>query len=326
MAELDLGESSYRLGSQETRPLVVVGIPAFNEEKTIAKVVLRAQQFSGKVVVCDDGSADSTCEIAKHMGAEVIRHQRNLGYGAAIQTLFSYARKLDADVLVTVDADGQHDPREIPEVVKPIVNGSADIAIGSRFVNGRLARSMPWYRRAGVKFITKLVNNGAHGQHGVNDAQSGFRAYSHKALEILEVSEDGMGVSVEALINAKKHGLRICEVSSSCNYCNDGVETSTHNPMRHGAGVMMVIVRLLVEEKPLRLLGIPGMTFLLIGAIFGVWMLQIYGIEHRIVTNIALASITFVLIGFFLLSTAITLYAISRIAERVKGEKQGSAV
>jgi len=310
---------SRRVASSRARPLVVVGIPAFNEEKTIGRVVLEAQKYADRVVVCDDGSVDFTGEIAERLGAEVVRHERNLGYGAAIQTLFRRARQLNADVLVTLDADGQHDPREIPKVAKPIVDGAADVVIGSRFVDGRLARSMPWYRRAGVKFITRLLNNSA--KHGVNDAQSGFRAYSRKSLGTLKVFEDGMGVSVEILINAKKHGLKVCEVSCSCDY-GEGVETSTRNPLRHGVDVVMSIVRLVVEERPLTVLGIPGMTFLFVGAVFGVWMLQIYASEHHIVTNVALASITFILLGFFLLSTAITLYAIGRLAKKTSSERE----
>jgi len=291
------------------KPLIVVGVPAFNEEKTIARVVLEALKYADRVVVCDDGSADLTGAIAEGLGADVVRHERNLGYGAAVQCLFRRARELGADVLVTLDADGQHFPREIPNVVEPIFDGVADVVVGSRFVDGRLAKAMPWYRRAGVKFITKLVNN------GVKDAQSGFRAYSRWALEILSVLEDGMGVSAEILINARKQGLRVCEVSSSCSY-DSGVETSTRNPVRHGVDVVASIVKLVVEDKPLQLLGVPGMLCLIIGAVFGVWMLQIYASEHHIVTNIALASIAFILIGVFALSTAITLYAITRLIEK----------
>ncbi|MGB9774852.1 MAG: glycosyltransferase family 2 protein, partial [Bacteroidota bacterium] len=156
----------------EGKPFVVAGIPAFNEERTIASVVLKAQRYVDKVVVCDDGSTDMTGEIAERLGAEVIRHERNLGYGAAIGSLFRRARELSADVLVTLDADGQHNPAEIPRVVKPVVDCEADVVIGSRFVDERFSSVMPWYRRAGVQFITKLVNGSA--KHGVKDAQSGF--------------------------------------------------------------------------------------------------------------------------------------------------------
>jgi len=310
---LEAGTGLEETAVLEGEPFVVVGVPAFNEEKTIARVVLEAQKYADRVVVCDDGSRDMTAEIAEGLGAEVIRHKRNLGYGASIQSLFRRAGELGADVLVTLDADGQHDPREISNVVKPVVDGVADVVIGSRFVDERSASVMPWYRRAGVKFITKLVNNS--GKHGVKDAQSGFRAYNRKSLEALTLFEKGMGVSAEILINARKHGLRVREVPSICNYRD--VEGSTHNPIRHGADVIMSIVKLVVEDKPLMLLGIPGMLCLMAGVAFGVWMLQIYAAEHQIMTNIALASIAFILIGFFAFSTAIMLYAISRLAEKM---------
>jgi len=298
---------------------VVVGIPAFDEEKTIAKVVLESQKYADKVVVCDDGSSDLTGEIALRLGAEVVRHETNLGYGAAIQALFNRARELGADVLVTLDGDGQHDPRDIPNVVEPIKNGAADVTVGSRFIDKHLSSVMPWYRRAGIKFISRLAASANNTKHGVQDAQSGFRAYSGKCLDKLVVAENGMGASAEILINARKQGFRIKEVAASCNYSN-GVRNHVHNPVRHGASVVMSIVKLVVEDKPLLLLGIPGILFLAAGTFFGTWMLQIYGTQNYIETNIALASLAFVLIGFFMLSTGITLYAIARLAERMNGK------
>lgn len=303
----------------QTKPFVVVGIPAFNEEKTIGRVVLEAQKFADAVVVCDDGSADLTGEIAERLGAAVIRHGRNLGYGAAVKSLLVHAGELGADVLVTLDADGQHNPNEIPNIVKPIVQGVADVVIGSRFVDASGTVEMPLYRRFGARLIAKLVNGSS--KKGVRDAQSGFRAYNRQALGRLSVLEAGMGASIEILLEATKHDLKICEVPSSCKYHNGDVATSTKHPVMHGMGVVMSIVRLIVEEKPLTVLGIPGVLCLLAGISFGVWMLQLYATEHLIVTNIALASISFVLIGFFMLSTAITLYAISRLTRKLNGKR-----
>jgi glycosyltransferase involved in cell wall biosynthesis len=297
------------------KPFVVVGIPAFNEATMIARVVLDAQKHADAVVVCDDGSSDMTGAIAKRLGAYVVRHRQNLGYGASIKSLFKRAHELNADVLVTLDADGQHNPEEIPNVVKPIVQGVADLVIGSRFIDTCGTKEMPLYRRLGAQLITKLVNGSS--KNGISDAQSGFRAYNRQALERLSPLEDGMGASVEILLKASKHDLKICEVPSSCKYHNGDVATSTKHPVTHGIGVIMSIVRFIVEEKPLTLLGIPGLLCLIAGLGFGVWMLQIYAIGHYIVTNIALASVAFVLIGFFMLSTAITLYAITRIAKKV---------
>jgi glycosyltransferase involved in cell wall biosynthesis len=299
----------------EAKPFVVVGIPAYNEEKSIAHVILNAQKFSDAVVVCDDGSKDLTTEIAERLGAEVIRHERNMGYGAALRSLFRRARELGADVLVTLDADGQHDPSEIPNVVRPVLHGMADVVIGSRFVDPSQSREMPLYRRWGNRLISRLVNGSSN--NGVKDAQSGFRAYSRKALGCLDLAEAGMGASVEILLKAGKYDLRVCEVSSSCKYNSGEVDSSTQHPLRHGVGVLMSIIRLVVEERPLVFLGIPGMLSLLAGMFFGIWMLQIFVLERQIITNIALAAIAFVFIGFFLLSTAITLYAISRLSRRM---------
>ena len=299
----------------KAKPFVVVGIPAFNEEQAIARVVLEAQKFADKVVVCDDGSSDCTAEIAERLGADVVRHGRNSGYGASLKTLFMRARELQADVFITLDADGQHEPNEIPRVVKPIVEGSADVVIGSRFMGEQGTASMPFYRRLGAKLITKLVNGSS--KNGVTDAQSGFRAYGRQALKCLNVSEVGMGASVEIVLKASKHDLRIVEVPSSCKYNNGEVATSSEHPITHGIGVIMSLVRFVVEEKPLLVLGIPGLLCLFAGTVFGIWMLQIYALQHQIETNIALASVAFILIGFFMLSTAITLYAIARIAKKL---------
>lgn len=303
----------------KNKPFVVVGIPAFNEEQSIARVILESQKFADAVVVCDDGSSDMTAEIAEKLGAEVIRHECNMGYGAALQSLFKRAMNLNADVLVTLDADGQHDPSEVPAVVQPIADGEGDMVIGSRFVDVKGASEMPAYRQLGAKLIAKLVNG--HSKKQVSDAQSGFRAYNRKALECLSLVEVGMGASVEILFGANTHNLKICEVPTSCKYDNGEVATSTENPVKHGIDVITSIVRLIVEERPLTVLGIPSLLFLFAGIGFGLWMLQIYAITHSIVTNIALAAIAFVLIGFFMLSTSITLYAISRLSKKMNGHK-----
>jgi glycosyltransferase involved in cell wall biosynthesis len=305
------------------KPFMVIGIPAFNEEHSIARVVLEAQKYADAVVVCDDGSSDLTGKIAERLGAEVVKHERNLGYGAAIKSLVGRARELDADILVTLDGDGQHNPAEIPSIVQPIVQGKADVVIGSRFADGSEAAEMPLHRQFGAKLITRLVNWSAN--TSVTDAQSGFRAYNRLALERLSVSETCMGASVEILKEVEENNLRICEVPSSCKYKNGEVATSTKNPVAHGLGVVMSIVRLVVEEKPLVTLGVPGLLCLFAGIAFGSWMLHIYAVEHHIVTNIALASLAFVLIGFFMLSTGITLYAISRLGKRMNGGKIGNA-
>jgi glycosyltransferase involved in cell wall biosynthesis len=290
--------------------LIIACIPAYNEEKTIAKVVLLAQKQVDKVVVCDDGSKDLTADIAQRLGATVIRHRKNLGYGVALQSLFRKAMEMNADVIMTLDADGQHYPEDIPRLIQPILDGETDIVIGSRFLEEHNA--VPAYRRLGIKLITKLSSRSKN----LSDAQCGFRAYNKKALENLNLNENGMGISAEILLETVKRGLRVVEVPVRVRY--KGLDTSTHNSLRHGVNVIMSIVRLVVEERPLRYLGVPGAVFLLMGIFFGMWMLQIFTVSGSIATGIALASIAFTLLGLFTIFTAITLYAIIRLMQKMK--------
>jgi glycosyltransferase involved in cell wall biosynthesis len=259
-----------------------------------------------------------TGEIAERLGAVVVRHERNIGYGAAVQSLLSRAQELKADVLVTLDADGQHDPAEIPRLVKPIEEGAAEVVLGSRFIDKNGTADMPAYRQLGVRVITKLSNG--NGKKGVSDAQTGFRAYNKNAIENLSgVNEKGMSASLELIRAVNKKGLKVCEVPISCRYGrNNGVETSTRNPVSHGVSLIFSIIKLVVEDRPLPFLGIPGIASLVAGTFFGVLMMSLYAQTHEIVTNVALASIAFILIGFFLISTAITLYAITRMTTKLK--------
>jgi hypothetical protein len=132
------------------------------------------------------------------------------------------------------------------------------------------------------------------------------------------ISESGMSASIELLRTVQKSDLRICEVPISCKYADTvGVKTSTENSAKHGIGILMSLIKLVVEDRPLPFLGIPGIMFIALGTLFGVWMMDIYASTHSIVTNVALASIAFILIGFFMVSTAITLYAITRLSKKM---------
>ncbi|MGD8506141.1 MAG: glycosyltransferase family 2 protein [Candidatus Bathyarchaeota archaeon] len=294
--------------------MIIAGIPAYNEEKTIARVILLTKKHVDMIVVCDDGSTDLTAEIAQGLGATVIHHKKNRGYGAAIRTLFKKAQEMNADVLLTLDADGQHNGDEIPSLTQLITEDKADIVIGSRFMSSN--NNIPSYRRFGIKFLTKLSNGRTP---ELSDAQSGFRAYNKKAIRELKPIENGMGISAEILLKARERGLRVAEVPAQVEY--QGLESSTHNPMRHGLSVLSTIIRLVVEERPLFYLGLPGTAFLFVGMFFFLWTLQLYTIEGRIVTNVALASLAFTIIGMFILFTAITLYAILRLSQKQRGEE-----
>jgi glycosyltransferase involved in cell wall biosynthesis len=225
-------------------PSIVAGIPAYNEEKTIAEVVLKAGCHVGKVLVCDDGSKDMTQIVARKNGAHVVEHKKNMGYGATMQTIFRKARELGADVLVVFDGDGQHDPDEIPMLVKPVLEGRADIVIGSRFINGA-RMNVPLYRRMGILLITLLTK--IFSGYAITDAQSGFRAFNRKALEELKISEDGWGSSVEVFFRAHDVGLRILEVPVDCDY-EDYPKASKRDPLRQGVSIVASIFNYAIRK------------------------------------------------------------------------------
>jgi len=223
---------------------IVAGIPAYNEEKTIAEVVLKAGCHVGKVLVCDDGSRDMTQIVARKNGADVLEHKKNMGYGATMQTIFGKARELGADVLVVFDGDGQHDPDEIPELVKPVLEGRADIVIGSRFMKGARI-NVPFYRRIGILVITLLAK--IFSGYPISDAQSGFRAFNRKALEELKMTEDRWGSSVEVFFRAHDVGLRIVEVPVNCDY-KDYPKASKRDPLRQGISIVASIFNYAIRK------------------------------------------------------------------------------
>ena len=124
------------MSAVSNKPLIVACIPAYDEEGSIGGVVVRAGKYVDRVVVCDDGSVDLTGAIAEGLGAVVIRHERKMGKGAALNSVFRYVRDLKPDVVVVLDADGQHNSDEIPRLVEPMVGGAADMVVGSRYVDG----------------------------------------------------------------------------------------------------------------------------------------------------------------------------------------------
>ena len=289
---------------------MVACIPAYDEERTIGGVVVRTMRFVDRVVVCDDGSGDLTGEIAGGLGAAVVRHKRNRGYGASLRSLFAEALRLGADVVVTMDGDGQHDPGEIPRLVERLGMGDVDIVIGSRFLE-RGGSEAPGWRRAGIRLITELASN--EGLR-VTDAQSGFRAYSRGALESLVLTEKGMGVSTEILVKAKNAGLRVGEVPVNI---NDNDNVSTPSVLFQGIDVIGSTIKHQSIQHPMRFYGLPAVICLTIGVVFGAWALQLYRIEGRLITNLTLISVTSTIMGLILLTTGIILYTvISVLRER----------
>jgi len=189
--------------------MIVALLPAYNEEDRISEVVHQVYRHVEKVLVCDDGSTDHTYSLSVQAGAEVIRHKQNMGYGASLRSLFLKANTIPADMFVTVDSDGQHDTNFIPSLTAPIVRREADIVIGSRFLSQRLDFTPP-HRKIAIKLITRLCD--ITNMYGFTDLQSGFRAYTMRALEITCPVRMGMGASIEIIRRATRSKLKIREV------------------------------------------------------------------------------------------------------------------
>ena len=283
---------------------ITIGIPAYNEEKNIAKIIVKLKTIADKIIVCDDGSTDSTAEIAQSLGAIVIKHTTNLGYGSGIKSILEKSKELDSDILVTFDADGQHRVEDIKKIIEPIEKDNIDLVIGSRFLNEE-EHTVPKYRKLGIKIITQITNTNL--KERITDSQSGFRAYSKAVISKLKTSDIGMGISTEILIKASSLGFKIAEVPITILYDGD---TSTHNPVSHGTSVLFSTLKYTSIEHPLKFYGIPSVIFFVIGLSFSFLAIQYYAEIGRINPNIAVVAVGTMLIAIILLITAILLYSL----------------
>lgn len=296
---------------------IVICIPAFNEEDSIAEVVKNSKAFSPEVIVYDDGSRDKTAEIAEENGAIVLRNARNKGYGRALNTLFQYAIRMKADIVVTIDSDGQHDPMYIPHVLQPILEGKADIVIGSRFLTKEDKINVPKYRSLGIRTITKFTQVGCFDR--ITDATSGFRAYSIDSLSRLRLVEDGMAIATEILLKADECNLRIIEVPITTKRY-DIKDESAHNPLRLGWSVISHVVQFLSFKHPLLFYGLPGVVLLVFASLFMYSALDLFSSTRYVSTNMIIISIGLALLGIVLLATSAIVYTIIAL---FKGKTRG---
>ena len=301
------------------KPKIIAAIPCLNEQRCIGSVVVMTKKFVDSVIVVDDGSTDATAEVAAEAGAAVHRHGENRGYGAAIRSSLEKGRQLGADILVTLDGDGQHDPRDIPELVKPLLEGKADIVLGSRFL--RKGKRPPLYRRMGQRVLTTITNLGS-GQ-AVSDSQSGFRAYSSKALRELTLTESGMSASSEIQFAIGRSDLRVAEVPIDVSY----MVGAKRNPIGHAVRVLSRLLVLISLRQPLLLFGVPGFVLMAGGLAFGVRVLARYGETRELAVGNALGMVLLFLAGLLALFTALMLQAMkellrgeaARLAREVRG-------
>lgn len=214
----------------------IVIIPAFNEQAAIGDVVEKSLQYADDVLVVDDGSADNTSEIAENAGALLLRHPTNYGKGVALKDAFGQVEGYD--VVVTIDGDGQHNPDEIPDLIRPIREDRADFVNGSRYING-FEENTPAYRRVGQR-VLDIATNVTAGT-SVTDSQSGFRAFKGNTISCYKFRDPGFGIESEMIADAAENNLRIIEVPITVKY--DVENSSTKGPVTHGVGVLLKIVK-----------------------------------------------------------------------------------
>jgi glycosyltransferase involved in cell wall biosynthesis len=280
---------------------VVVGIPAFNEDRFIGSLVLKLRAVGHVVLVVDDGSTDATAELAEAAGATVVRHPRNLGKTAAVATIFDHARRLGADALVLLDGDSQHDPSEVEKLAAPILADEADMVVGSRFAGVRSI--IPRWRVAGQRALRVATNLGSG--MSLSDTESGFRAFSRRALD--EMQFNGRGFAIEPLtqFQAKQRGWKVHEVPIHVHY----ELPMKRNPVWHGIGQLDAIFRLVAEHRPLLFFGVPGLLLVLAGLLLGVYVTQIYDATQQLATGYALITVLLSIVGVLTTFTGIVLHA-----------------
>ena len=297
-------------GGQPHRKKISVIIPSFNSTATIKdciQSVLTTGYRPLEIVVVDDASTDNTNKIVQSLDVEIITHKKNMGYGTSIKDIFTKSREIDSDILITMDADGQHRIEDLKKILEPVMSDVVDVCIGSRFLDKNV-ENVPEYRKIGIKVLTKLTNVSL--KESITDSQSGFRAYGKKAISEISPTESGMGISNEILLKASNLNLRIGEVPIIVLYDGD---TSTHNPVSHGTSVFVSTLRFISIEHPLQFFVIPGLIFLGIGLSFVFWTLQLFSESSLLVTNVSLIGIACLIFGAILVANGINLFSITHL-------------
>ena len=282
---------------------VLAGIAAYNEARYIGSIVLQARQYVDEVIVVDDGSTDNTAKVAELAGATVIRHAENRGKGTAIQSILVEAKKRNPEVLVLLDADSQHDPNEIPVLIKPISEGF-DLVIGSREAQDY---KTPRYRRVGRKVLLHSARLAS--KANISDSESGFRALSPKAINELELKANGFAIESEMITLAADKNLQITEVPISNIYTKDG---STLNPITHGIDVLSRMIVMILQRRPLFFFGLAGGILLVIGLIIGIRVINIAVTTGDLAIGSVVLTTLFIIAGISSLFTGIILNALGR--------------
>jgi len=287
---------------------IIAGIPAYNGQYPVCGVIHATEDYVDEILVVDDGSTDHTAKLAKRSGAVIIEHKTNQGKTAAIRTLIDAAIKRDADVLVLLDADGQHDPDEIPALVKPILEDEYDFVLGSRRLETSKKKGKKPFIRPFGQFVLK-VGLGTITEKKYTDPECGFRALSRRAMETMDFKGKGFSVEAEMIRLAEANGLTSIEVPMTEIYVENG---STLSPWKHGFNNLGTIISWVAEKRPLFFFGIIGAVFTVIGLLLGVKVLYIGNTIGEVAIGSALASVLYIVVGVFSMFTGLILNEIER--------------
>jgi glycosyltransferase involved in cell wall biosynthesis len=293
----------------------LAAIPCYNEGLAIGSVVSKARKYVDEVLVIDDGSTDDTVEVAEATSAVVVSHDNNKGYGAAIRSCFDYAKQQNADIMVILDGDGQHDPSYIPDFINALTTKGADIVIGSRFLEKKKknGNGIPRYRIAGMKVLN--LSTRVAGSMKTTDSQSGYRAYSRRAIEKIKITNPDMGAGSEILTQSKNYNLKVAEIPITVRYDID--DTSSKNPVSHGVGVLVDLIRDFEYKHPLHVFGGVGISTLGIAIILGMWIIESYNASGTLSFGPTLLMILLFIIGTFTAFTGIILHSIAQLCDRL---------
>ena len=299
-----------KLLSKDQASLVVAVIPAYNEERFIFDVVTKTHKYADKVIVVNDGSSDRTAELAKEAGALVVQQVKNMGKAQAMSAGFAEAQKYSPAVVVCIDADNQHDPKEIPSIIRPVLDSQADVVIGSRFLD--VKSKIPAWRQIGQHGLTILTNTLSGTK--VTDSQSGFRAFSPKALATLKLRATGLAVESEMQFLFKRAQLEVAEVPISVDYSNG----NKRNPIFHGLQVVDSILGTVARNRPLLWVTLPGFVFILIGATTGILVISRFQELERLPVGWAIVTAMLLNLGSVLSISGIILHSLSYFFNRLE--------
>ena len=289
---------------------LVVMIPAYNEEETIGTVI---EEIPGEiegigevdVLVINDGSTDNTVGVAKEAGADkIVSHATNKGVGAAFSTGLDSALKIGADIVVNIDADGQFNPKDIPKLIKPILDNNADFVTASRFLDKRLEPEMPWIKKFGNGAFTRLVNGLT--KQKFTDTQCGFRAYSKEAALRLNLFSN-YTYTQEVFLDLANKGLRIKETPLKVSYGGNRQSRVVTNVFLYGVKVSIILIRSIRDYEPLKFFGGIGLSVFTLGFVSGAflfirWLFTGIVFPYKSLVDL---SVLLLVIGFLLLFLAL---------------------